>query len=202
MAKAAAHLSISHPVVSKTISDLEHTFGVRLFDRNSQGVQLTIYGRALLKCGATVFDEMRQEMAAELVRRQVAVIVASTIPAAVAAKAATTTIPLVFYVAGDPVKLGRITESGSIVRILKGANPRTLFPHQRCPPSANRQERERVGAVPIIERHEEAPEPLLCLSGSECSRCFRVWHEIEMDAHNRGQPASAARTEPSYMTGT
>src|SRR6202040_292972 len=60
MAKAAVHLAISHPVVSKTISDLEHTLGVRLFDRNSQGVELTTYGRALLKCGVTVFDEMRQ----------------------------------------------------------------------------------------------------------------------------------------------
>jgi len=60
MAKASAHLAISHPVVSKTISDLEHTVGVRLFDRNSQGVELTTYGRALLKCGVTVFDEMRQ----------------------------------------------------------------------------------------------------------------------------------------------
>jgi DNA-binding transcriptional LysR family regulator len=60
MAKASAHLSISHPVISKTISDLEHTLGVRLFDRNSQGVELTNYGRALLKCGVNVFDEMRQ----------------------------------------------------------------------------------------------------------------------------------------------
>src|SRR3984893_7246961 len=60
MAKASAHLSISHPVISKTISDLERTLGVRLFDRTAQGVALTAYGRALLKCGVTVFDEMRQ----------------------------------------------------------------------------------------------------------------------------------------------
>jgi DNA-binding transcriptional LysR family regulator len=60
MAKASARLAISHPVVSKTISDLEHTLGVRVFDRSSQGVELTTYGRALLKCGVTVFDEMRQ----------------------------------------------------------------------------------------------------------------------------------------------
>jgi DNA-binding transcriptional LysR family regulator len=60
MAKASSRLAISHPVVSKTITDLEHTLGVRLFDRKPQGVELTAYGRTLLKCGTTVFDEMRQ----------------------------------------------------------------------------------------------------------------------------------------------
>src|SRR6202042_3999894 len=60
MTKASATLAISHPVVSKTFSDLEQTLGVRLFDRNPQGVELTAYGRALLKCGVNVFDEMRQ----------------------------------------------------------------------------------------------------------------------------------------------
>jgi len=60
MSKAATRLAISHPVVSKTISDLEQTVGVRLFDRTSQGVELTAYGQTLLKCGVLVFDEMRQ----------------------------------------------------------------------------------------------------------------------------------------------
>jgi DNA-binding transcriptional LysR family regulator len=58
MAKAAALLSVSHPVVSKTILDLERTLGVRLFDRGSQGVELTAHGAALLNCGATVFNEI------------------------------------------------------------------------------------------------------------------------------------------------
>jgi len=60
MAKAAQRLAISHPVVSKTISDLEQTLKVKLFDRTAQGVEVTNYGQALLKCGVNVFDEMRQ----------------------------------------------------------------------------------------------------------------------------------------------
>jgi putative ABC transport system substrate-binding protein len=48
-------------------------------------------------------------LAAELVRRQVTVIVSTSTPAVLAARTATTTIPIVFFVAMDPVQLGLVT---------------------------------------------------------------------------------------------
>jgi len=60
MTKAAEVLSVSNPVVSKAISDLEHTLGVRLLERSPQGVEPTVYGRALLDRGIAAFDELKQ----------------------------------------------------------------------------------------------------------------------------------------------
>ena len=59
MAKAAAQLNVTQPAVSKTIAELEHVLGVRLLDRSRQGVEPTPQGRALLKRGAAMFDELR-----------------------------------------------------------------------------------------------------------------------------------------------
>ena len=60
MAKAALQLGISQPAVSEVIADLEQTLDARLFDRRSRGVDLTLYGKALLTRTRAVFDELRQ----------------------------------------------------------------------------------------------------------------------------------------------
>src|SRR5579859_4888592 len=60
MAKAAEHLAISKPVISKTIADLEHVVGVRLLERGRHGAEATPYGAALIKRGIAVFDELRE----------------------------------------------------------------------------------------------------------------------------------------------
>ena len=53
------------------------------------------------------FDRL-QELTAELVRLRVTVIAATATPAAIAAKAATTTIPIAFIAAQDPVRVGLV----------------------------------------------------------------------------------------------
>jgi DNA-binding transcriptional LysR family regulator len=60
MSKAAAQLNITQSAVSKALTELEHTLGVRLLDRVPQGVEPTSYGRALLNRGVAIFDELQQ----------------------------------------------------------------------------------------------------------------------------------------------
>jgi DNA-binding transcriptional LysR family regulator len=62
MAKAANHLNLTQSAVSKAITELEQTVGVRLFDRTPKGIEPTAYGLALLRGSVGVFDELRQSV--------------------------------------------------------------------------------------------------------------------------------------------
>jgi DNA-binding transcriptional LysR family regulator len=59
MANAASDLAISQPAVSKAVADMEHALGVRLLDRTRNGVEPTVYGRALVRRGLAIFDELK-----------------------------------------------------------------------------------------------------------------------------------------------
>jgi DNA-binding transcriptional LysR family regulator len=58
MGKAARQLATSQPAISRSIATLEQALGVRLFDRNAQGIELTPFGHVLVKRGTAVFDEL------------------------------------------------------------------------------------------------------------------------------------------------
>jgi DNA-binding transcriptional LysR family regulator len=60
MGKAARRLNTTQPAVSRSVAELEHTLGVRLLDRGSDGVAPTQYGRALIGSSLAAFDELRQ----------------------------------------------------------------------------------------------------------------------------------------------
>src|SRR5947207_15639661 len=62
MHKAAERLATSQPAISRAIGELEHALGVRLLDRSPIGIEPTQYGRAFIKHGLAIFDELRQSV--------------------------------------------------------------------------------------------------------------------------------------------
>jgi len=57
--KASRALRVAQPSVSRTLAELEAALGVKLFDRSSRGMALTVYGAALLRRVKTIFGELR-----------------------------------------------------------------------------------------------------------------------------------------------
>src|SRR5262245_62140274 len=104
------------PVIGFLSSGEPQVFA-HMIDAFRQGLNETGYvvGQNVVfehRAAGSDYDRFRA-MADDLVRRQVAVIFATgNTPAALAARAATSTIPIVFYMGGDPVQQGLVASLG------------------------------------------------------------------------------------------
>lgn len=58
ISKAAKELYISQPAISKSIQKLEDNLGIRLFDRSSRGVTLTLEGELLYTYVKSAFETL------------------------------------------------------------------------------------------------------------------------------------------------
>jgi putative ABC transport system substrate-binding protein len=90
--------------------DVDVEYGIAAAFRRGLGEQGYLEGRnveILYRYGENQTDRL-PELAADLVRRRVAVIFCATTPASLAAKKATSTIPIVIAVAADPIQAGLV----------------------------------------------------------------------------------------------
>jgi putative ABC transport system substrate-binding protein len=149
------------------------------------------FGRALAEAGyvegknftieyrhAQGRDDRLPDLASELVRRQVAVLVATDNNSAVAAKAATSTIPVVFGTGDDPVRLGLVA---SLNR--PGGNTTGVYVFT-----------SRLGAKRLSLIRALLPKPGLIafvVNPNNLSTAIQV-KEMQQAAHN-GQPLAVLR---------
>lgn len=57
---ASRHLGITQPAITRSIRDMEHEFGVSLFERHARGVRLTESGHAFVRRAQAVESELRR----------------------------------------------------------------------------------------------------------------------------------------------
>jgi putative ABC transport system substrate-binding protein len=110
-------------------------------------------------------------LAAELVQRKVAVIAATSTPAAVAAKAVAATVPIVFTTGGDPVKLGLVASlarpGGNVTGVSNMLNEIASKCAQACHSSSHAH--ARLSPLRNLVCSRSAPRPP-CRSTIGCSR--------------------------------
>ena len=112
-------------------------------------------------------NERLPALAAELVRAKVDLLVTAGTPATAAAKAATTTLPIVFLVVGDPVASGFVTSlarPGSNITGLGGLGPglhaKMLELLKEAVPQASRVAMFVNSTFPLHERYRAEIEPV------------------------------------------
>ncbi|MFO1199184.1 MAG: LysR substrate-binding domain-containing protein [Burkholderiaceae bacterium] len=67
LGRAAEFLSLTQPAVSKTLAEIERTFGVRLFERSTRGTEPTPYGESVVRFARSVlasYERTRDELSA------------------------------------------------------------------------------------------------------------------------------------------
>ena len=116
-------------------------------------------------------------MAADLVRRQVTVIAATSTPAALAAKAATSIIPIVFETGADPIRLGLVDSlnrpAGNLTGVTQG--------NQETVPKRLELLHELLPAAGVMGLLVNPTDP--ALAEADASAALAAAHSLGLELH-------------------